>query len=165
MRIVSSSIFGREALVWHYLRHPNVVPFLGVDFTTLSSPLRAMVSPWMPLGNVVVYVGQHSPVFTYALDIINDVIQGLKYLHSKSVVHGDLCGRNILIDKDGRACLSDFGLAVFIDSETKSSSAHGGSLRWMAPELVQIGVPFKRTTASDVWAFGCVCGEVCCWFF
>jgi serine/threonine protein kinase len=79
--------------------------------------------------------------------------------------------RNILIN-EGQACLIDFGLAGFVESETSAkSSTRGGSTRWMAPELInpehQPGLPFKRTPASDVWAFGCVCCEVrfCSLFF
>ncbi|KAJ7454434.1 hypothetical protein FB451DRAFT_1049620 [Mycena latifolia] len=36
--------FAREAIVWHYLEHPNIVPFLGVDGTTFPSPSMTMVS-------------------------------------------------------------------------------------------------------------------------
>ncbi|KAF8214638.1 kinase-like domain-containing protein, partial [Mycena galopus ATCC 62051] len=161
--------FVREALIWHYLRHENIVPFLGIDSTTFPSPSQAMVSPWMPLGSVLKYIGEHSPSFTYATDLVRLVFcvgNGLSRVALDSpppLFHGDLCGRNILIDEIGRARLSDFGLAGFIDTETsKKSSTRGGSTRWMAPELIlpPPGVPFRRTTGSDVWAFGCVCCEV-----
>lgn len=59
--------------------------------------------------------------------------------------------------------MSDFGLALLVESEpTIKSATRGGSTRRMASELLAppSGV-FKRTIASDVWAFGCVCGEVC----
>ncbi|KAJ7121648.1 kinase-like domain-containing protein [Mycena epipterygia] len=156
--------FVKEAIVWRYLKHPNILPFLGVDDTTFPVPRMAMVSPWMPQGSVLNYMSENSPVSRYAINLDN-VIQGLKYLHSEKIAHGDLCGRNILINK-GRAYLTDFGLAGFVQSETSAkSSTHGGSMRWMAPELIhpdihQPNLPFKRTPASDVWAFGCVCCEV-----
>ncbi|KAJ7444317.1 kinase-like domain-containing protein, partial [Mycena latifolia] len=164
-RRVLNKNFVKEALVWHYARHKNVVPFLGVDFTTFPSPSKAMVSPWMPLGSVLSYMGEHSPSCSRALTAkqLDDVIQGLVYLHSINIVHGDLCGCNILIDKDGRARLSDVGLAGFIDLQTSvKSSTRGGSTRWMAPELLlpPPGVRFGRTPESDVWAFGCVSCEV-----
>ncbi|KAJ7244496.1 hypothetical protein C8J57DRAFT_1033708, partial [Mycena rebaudengoi] len=80
---------------------PNVVPLLGIDSTKFSPPSRALVSPWMPLGSVLTYMRENSPSSPYAGDLLHDL----------DVVHGDLCGRNLLINKDGRACLSDFGLA------------------------------------------------------
>ncbi|KAJ7848987.1 kinase-like domain-containing protein, partial [Mycena olivaceomarginata] len=145
--------FTKEALVWHYLKHRNILPFLSIDSTTFSSPVMtmALVSPWMAQGSVVSYIMANSPINLYATELINDVIQGLSYLHDANIVHGDL------------ACLSDFGLVVLVESEpTIKSPTRGSSTRWMASELLipPSGV-FKRTIASDVWAFGCVCGEVC----
>ncbi|KAF8207057.1 kinase-like domain-containing protein [Mycena galopus ATCC 62051] len=155
--------FFKEALAWHYLKHKNIVPFLGVESTIFPSPFRAMVSPWMPQGSVLKYMTQNSPSSPYAIELLYDVIQGLKYLHSVNIVHGDLCGRNILIDSEGHARLADFGLAAFIESDTtRKTSTRSGSTRWMSPELIVFspGVQFKRTSQSDVWAFGCVCCEI-----
>ncbi|KAF7355812.1 hypothetical protein MVEN_00909400 [Mycena venus] len=155
--------FSKEALLWLYLKHKNIVPFFGVDFTTFPSPARAMFLPWMPLGSVLKYMGENSPSSLYALELLCGVIDGLNYLHSKNVVHGDLCARNILMDKERRACLTDFGLAAFIESDTSmQSTTKGGSTRWMAPELLRPvhGAHSKRTPATDVWAFGCVCCEI-----
>lgn len=70
---------------------------------------------------------------------------------------------NVLIDDDGHAQLTDFGLAVFTD-ETISSNRNG-SLAWMAPELHEPDLfgldQFKRTKSSDMYAFGCLFIEVC----
>ncbi|KAJ7481880.1 kinase-like domain-containing protein, partial [Mycena latifolia] len=157
--------FAKEALVWHYLKHPNIVPLLGVDGSTFPSPTMAMVSPWMPQGSALHYMSENSPAAQYAINLLHDVIQGLVYLHSVNIVHGDLCARNILIN-ERQACLTDFGLAAFVELETSvKTSTRSGSTRWMAPELLhpsvyQPGLPFRRTPASDVWAFGCVCCEV-----
>lgn len=72
--------------------------------------------------------------------------------------------RNILINEHGEACLTDFGLAGFIESDTtnRAASTRGGSIRWMPPELLVVapGTHFRRSFASDIWAFGCICGEV-----
>ncbi|KAK7040569.1 kinase-like domain-containing protein [Favolaschia claudopus] len=102
--------------------------------------------------------------------LLLDIAQGLEYLHSVDVIHGDLRGSNILISDEGNACLSDFGLATMIpdtDSTTSmllSSSSHAGSVRWFAPELIQpasFGLQrFVRTFASDVYAYALVCIEL-----
>jgi serine/threonine protein kinase len=71
---------------------------------------------------------------------------------------------NILIKEDWSACLADFGLSkVFSDDTLTTSTNRGGSLYWMAPELLEpsrFGLKFVRTPATDVYAFGCVCFEV-----
>ncbi|KAJ7148882.1 kinase-like domain-containing protein, partial [Mycena filopes] len=90
---------------------------------------------------------------------------GLQYLHSQSIVHGDLRGpgANILLDDQGHARLADFGLAAFSDGPLVPTK-RGGSLRWMAPELIDPEscelVSFQRTFASDIYSFGCVCLEL-----
>ncbi|KAJ7888235.1 kinase-like domain-containing protein [Mycena leptocephala] len=154
--------FSREALIWYHLKHENIVPFLGVDLTTFTSPVKGMVSQWMPLGSVLKYMGEKSPCGPYAVELLCDVIGGLKYLHSLDIVHGDLCGRNILMDNNGRAYLTDFGLAGFVESDTSIiTSSRDGSKRWMAPELHRPeGTQFQRTLTSDIWAFGCVACEI-----
>ena len=73
---------------------------------------------------------------------------------------------NILITKCGRACLADFGLATTKDTMSfaaASSNGATGTLRWLAPELLTIdseNTAWANTTASDVYAYACVCYEV-----
>ncbi|KAJ7823203.1 kinase-like domain-containing protein, partial [Mycena olivaceomarginata] len=87
-RLLILQKFAKEALIWHYLRHPNIVPFIGVDTTTFPAPIMAMVSSWMSQGNVLKYIKENRlPTSRYAL---NDIIQGLRYLHSENILHGDL---------------------------------------------------------------------------
>ncbi|KAJ7717958.1 kinase-like domain-containing protein [Mycena metata] len=152
--------FGREALIWKNLDHDYVLPFLGVDSETFPGNL-CMVSPWMEKGPVVSSKGGPSeraiPVLMYEIAV------GLQYLHSQNVVHGDLRGANILVDDQGHARLADFGLAVFADSPL-APTKRGGSLRWMAPELLNpesCGLEiWQRTFVSDIYAFSCVCLEM-----
>ncbi|KAF8187885.1 kinase-like domain-containing protein, partial [Mycena galopus ATCC 62051] len=79
--------------------------------------------------------------------------------------HNNLCQANILISNEWRACLADFGLASFSDVTASTTTSHNraGSLRWMAPELIdpeKFGQRFLRTPATDMYAFGCVCLEL-----
>jgi serine/threonine protein kinase len=68
---------------------------------------------------------------------------------------------NVLIDDGEHAQLADFGLAIVTDATLgTTSTARSGSVRWMAPELLNFELQFKRTEASDVYAFACLCIEV-----
>ncbi|KAJ7145890.1 kinase-like domain-containing protein [Mycena epipterygia] len=153
--------FCREALVWRDLHHPNILPFIGIDRESFSSSL-CMVSPWMEHGTILKYLEVHGRANVDKL--LFEIAQGLQYLHSRNIVHGDLRGANILINEDWSACLTDFGLSVFSNATSSMrTSTRAGSLYWMAPELIdpdRFGFRFARTPESDVYAFGCVCIEV-----
>ncbi|KIJ14400.1 hypothetical protein PAXINDRAFT_116081 [Paxillus involutus ATCC 200175] len=122
----------------------------------------AMVCPWLENGSLTPYLERQRD----ALKPINDAAAGLHYLHSQSIVHGDLSGSNVLIDGNGRACISDFGLSIVLTKlggSTYATSGHaGGTLRWTAPELIDTQVPedednpldVSPTPQSDVYSFG-----------
>ncbi|KAJ7495448.1 kinase-like domain-containing protein, partial [Mycena latifolia] len=157
--------FCREALVWRRLRHPYIVPLIGIDTDSFPSSL-CMVSPWMENGTVINYlsgIGKAHRQNTVNR-LIREIAQGLAFLHDQNVVHGDLRGTNILVDDNGRACLADFGLTVLSDATTMQSPDSAGSVPWMAPEMfypIAFGLQHPaRTPASDIYAFGCVCLEL-----
>ncbi|KAF8183897.1 kinase-like domain-containing protein [Mycena galopus ATCC 62051] len=152
--------FCREALVWKDLRHPHILPFLGIDRDSFP-PTLCMVSPWMKHGTVMHYLKDHG--IANIDQLLYEIAQGLQYLHSNNIVHGDLRGTNILINEKESACLTDFGLSNFSDATSSMTTNRGGSSYWMAPELLdpdRFGIKFARTPASDVYAFGCVCFEL-----
>ncbi|KAJ7729367.1 kinase-like domain-containing protein [Mycena olivaceomarginata] len=156
--------FCREALVWRTLQHEYILPLIGIDRETF--PLSfCMVSPWMKHGTVLKYLSQHRRANVDKL--LLQVAEGLGYLHSMNIVHGDLRGTNILVSDELNACLADFGLTSVIAASSTSdtsSTNHAGSTRWLAPELMQpraFGCDrCVRTPASDVYAFACVCLEL-----
>ncbi|KAG2070504.1 kinase-like protein [Suillus decipiens] len=89
------------------------------------------------------------------------IAAGLKHLHDKEVVHGDLTCTNVLISADGRLHLADFDLSM-IFSESQNSTfnpCHQGNVRWMAPEILDIPEPGEvvmPTKAADVYSYGCI---------
>ncbi|EIN07660.1 kinase-like protein, partial [Punctularia strigosozonata HHB-11173 SS5] len=146
----------REALLWRYLSHPHVLPFYGVDGRTFPEAI-ALVSPWMPNGNIIEYLNRQEPSSTLIENLLRQIIAGLVYLHdSVDVVHGDLRGPNILIDSDGRARLGDFGLALLAVETNTRNSFPSGTARYMAPELhapEKFGLPHCRPTKpTDIYA-------------
>ncbi|KAJ6468969.1 kinase-like domain-containing protein [Mycena vulgaris] len=152
--------FCREALVWKHLQHPSILPLIGIDRDTFP-PSICMVSPWMEHGTVLKYLNDYGRANVDKL--LSEIAQGMQYLHSKNIVHGDLRGANILITDEWSACLADFGLTSLSDATTATHTHRAGSIRWMTPELIapeRFGRRFVRTPATDVYAFECVCLEV-----
>jgi len=82
-------------------------------------------------------------------------------LHSFPVIHGDLSSGNVLIDDDGKARLSDFGLCTVVGGLNGGSSfvwptCRAGATPWAAPELVLPHDTLQPCTASDIFSFGCI---------
>nr|GAT45718.1 predicted protein [Mycena chlorophos] len=154
--------FCREALLWQRLQHPFVLPFTGIDAESFPSFL-CMVSPWMKHGTILKHLAENGNANVERR--LFEIAQGLAYLHSQDIIHGDLRGSNILVDDGWHARLADFGLAVFSDATIATQTSHrGGSVRWMSPELhlpQSCGLDtFRRTFASDVYSFAFVCIEL-----
>ncbi|KAF8437614.1 kinase-like domain-containing protein [Boletus edulis BED1] len=162
----------REIKVWLNLRHANVLPLFGT--TVGFGRFPAMVCPWVENGTLTVYLEDryHSLSAIKVLGLLDNVASGLRYreFHSRCVVHGDLSGSNVLIRENGRACIADFGLSMLLTElggSTFAASSHArGTLRWTAPELLDLEVPedgmeeesqrVAPTTQSDVYSFGSI---------
>ncbi|KAJ7489056.1 kinase-like domain-containing protein [Mycena latifolia] len=151
--------FGREALIWCQLSHPNLLPFFGLYY--LDNRL-CLVSPWMDNGDVVEFL-RNAPRETDRASLILDIAMGLDYLHNECIVHGDLKGSNILVTPSHSACIADFGLSSIANpltmNITHSTASHQkGTMRWQAPELLR--GESESSARSDVYAFACVCYEI-----
>ncbi|KAF9232737.1 kinase-like domain-containing protein, partial [Melanogaster broomeanus] len=157
----------REIKVWLNLKHVNIVPLFGTTMGFGRFP--AMVSPWLKNGQLSAYLARQDNGLTMGkmFTLLSDVAMGLQYLHSQSVVHGDLSGSNVLIDDKGKACITDFGLSVLLTGlggSTFATSQVRGTLRWAAPENLYLNVQFSGdresvpkvspTTRSDIYSFG-----------
>ncbi|KAK0231896.1 kinase-like domain-containing protein [Armillaria nabsnona] len=154
--------FCQEALVWRQLRHPNVLPFLGVS-KDLFAPSYCLISPWIVNGDIMSYLETH-PDHDRLTSLVQ-VAEGMKYLHNHNppIVHADIRGANILVMEDLRCCLADFGLSLFAESQVLESSSRirRGSIRWLAPEYIDPSL-FNLTyiTGRDIYAYGCTVIEI-----
>ncbi|KAG8993128.1 hypothetical protein FRB94_011041 [Tulasnella sp. JGI-2019a] len=147
----------REVKIWAQLDHPNILKFLGFYLSPDLDEIL-IISPWEPRGNINKYIVDTRPDMPKRLNLLSDVAEGLAYLHAfkPTVYHGDVKGDNVLVNGSDRALLCDFGLTTF-QGGLETSHGFQGSVRWCSPELFS---DKPRTTASDMWAFGCLVVEV-----
>ncbi|KAG9027785.1 hypothetical protein FRB95_007392 [Tulasnella sp. JGI-2019a] len=96
--------------------------------------------------------------------VINAIASGMAYMHENHVIHGDMKAANVLLDNTLQPKICDFGLAKVLHTEYESTSTGlkgGGTCRWMSPELLGFeGGNTKKTTESDVYAFGMTIAEI-----
>ncbi|GMH15204.1 hypothetical protein Nepgr_017045 [Nepenthes gracilis] len=145
--------FEQQMEVLGRLRHPNLVSLKAYYF---ARDEKLLVYEYMPNGSLFWLLhGNRGPGrtpldWTSRLKIAAGTARGVAFLHNLSkspkLVHGNIKSSNILIDKDGNACVSDFGLSVFTPA-TSNLRSNG----YRAPESLDSR---KLTRNADVYSFG-----------
>ena len=155
--------FEREARVLATLNHPNVATIYGFE--------RLNGSPFLVLERVegdtlAQRLSRGRMPLPEALAIALQIVAGLEEAHAKGVIHRDLKPSNVMLTRDGRVKLVDFGLAKTMAPRAGAHEAAEpitvvgivlGTARYMSPEQVMGEDVDGRT---DVWAFGCVLYEM-----
>ena len=136
--------------------HPNVVELLGF----VVSPI-AIVMEFCDQGSMRSYLNSTEKVTFHNVTLwLQEMAEGLSYIHSKNIVHRDFAARNILLTGKELHCkISDFGLSRAIEDEVDSgyTISNIGPLKWMAPECLRRK---QYSTKSDIWAYGVVIIEI-----
>ncbi|KAF8329633.1 kinase-like domain-containing protein [Amanita rubescens] len=159
--------FCREALMWRSLKHKFVLPFFGIyELQSSTASQLFLVSPYMRNGTLAQWRKTANPSVSKIEKRMLEVAEGIKYIHSEGVVHGDLRGDNVLLDDSLHVQIADFGLTRL--SEATNSRTGALHPNFAAPELFGFSQdndqPFgdvpTRTQMSDVYAFGCLYYEI-----
>ena len=165
--------FEREAQAAAALNHPNIVTvheigehegqvFIAMEYVegqTLKDLISVGAIRESPSsGDLPLPITPRPLPITQVLDIASQIASGLAAAHAKGIVHRDIKPQNILVDKDGRVKILDFGLAKLkgVSSLTKESSTLG-TIHYMSPEQTMGKDVDQRT---DIWSLGVVLYEM-----
>jgi len=151
--------FAKEIESFRHLKHKRLVRFIGA---CLDGPNPCLVTEYMPGGSLhhLLHVRKLRLPLLHAINMCLQLADGVMYIHSQSptIVHRDLKSLNVVLDLNLNLKICDFGLTESMDGTHIAKRNNGGSPRYMAPELFD--ARSKITEKIDVWAMGCIYGEV-----
>lgn len=158
MQLIDDTLekFLREARIIASLEHPHIVRVLefGVEgitpFLVMNYANNGTLRQRYPRKSILSW----SQIISY----VKQVADALQYAHDHGVIHRDVKPENMLLDKNLRVQLSDFGLAIIDQNLNATTPSSAGTTAYMAPEQLQ-GQPGR---ASDQYALGIVVYEWLC---
>jgi serine/threonine protein kinase len=150
--------FEQEALTTASLRHPAIISIYDVG----QEGGRFYIAMELAAGgNLAQLIGERGRIpWGEMLRILQPLAAALDYAHGQNVIHRDLTPSNILLDKQIRPLLSDFGLAALINQvESSFATIDGiaGTPSYVAPEIWNKNA---ASPASDLYALGCIVYEM-----
>ena len=150
--------FRREATAAGGLQHPNIVgiydrgEFDGRHYIAMEYVEGASLKDLINRGLSV----------AESIEIVRQVLAGAGFAHERGIVHRDFKPQNVLIDADGRARVTDFGIARAGASEMTQAGSVLGTAQYLSPEQAQ---GLETTATSDIYSIGillyeCLTGRV-----
>jgi serine/threonine protein kinase len=137
------------------LRHPNIVPVHDVGRDESGC---FIVGEWIEGTNLAIRIREARSDNRESARIVAEVADALGHAHEAGFVHRDVKPANILVDADGRAYLTDFGIAA-VEADLLQNVDNAGTLAYMAPE--QLGAGEGRVDhRADLYALGVVLYEL-----
>jgi len=153
LRSLLETQFLREVTHLPRMQHQNVVSFVAA---CRDSESYYILTEYQQKGSLRAHLNmlESKPIslrkiIRFALDIA----RGMEYVHAQGIIHRDLKPENVLVDKNCRLKIADFGIACVA---SKCDSLRG-TYRWMAPEMIK-GKCYGRKV--DVYSFGLILWEL-----
>lgn len=145
--------FHREALMMAKLSHPNIVNV--IDCGEAGPAWLYIVMECVDGADLMQVIRTGSMTQAMALQIVPQICDALQFAHDRGIVHRDIKPSNILLTRDGRVKIADFGLAKPIDAEDGPQTRSGvsmGTPEYAAPEQLKSGEDIDHR--ADIYSLG-----------
>ncbi len=147
--------FRREASSAASLSHPNVVAIFDRGEWDGTYYIAMEYLPGRSLKAVVREGGPLDPAA--AIDVVIQILHAARFAHRRGVIHRDLKPHNVILDEEGRAKVTDFGIARAGASDMTLTGSIMGTAQYLSPEQAQ---GHAVSAASDIYAVGIVLYEL-----
>jgi len=144
--------FQREAEHAAGLQHPNIVAVFdrGSDGDVNYIAMRHVQGP--TLKELI----DRGLAPDQAVALVRQVLEGARFAHRNGIVHRDLKPQNVIVDEEGKAVVTDFGIARAGVSEITQTGSVMGTPQYLSPEQAQ---GFEVTPVSDLYSIGVILYE------
>ena len=148
--------FKNESKAIAVLSHPNIVKVFDVSY---GDRLQYIVMEYVEGITLKEYIEQQGVIDTReAVYFVTQILRALQHAHDKGIVHRDIKPQNIMLISDGTIKVTDFGIARFSRSETKTMTETAiGSVHYISPEQAKGSVTDSK---SDLYSVGVVLYEM-----
>jgi serine/threonine-protein kinase len=144
--------FRREAQAAAGLQHPNVV---GV-YDRGEHDERYWIAMEYVQGASLKDLIDRGLSGSETVEIVRQILQGVRFAHERGIVHRDLKPQNVLVDAEGRARVTDFGIARAGASEITQTGSVLGTAQYLSPEQAQ---GLETNATSDLYSVGVILYE------
>ncbi|XP_045809245.1 probable serine/threonine-protein kinase At1g54610 [Trifolium pratense] len=155
----SIKFMAREITILQKLDHPNVVKLKGLATSRMQYSIY-LVFDFMPtdLSRIITRPDERltePQVKCY----MHQLLSGLQHCHDRGILHRDIKGSNLLIDKNGMLQIADFGLANYYSTNQQQPLTNRVVTLWYrAPELLLGSTDYG--VGIDLWSAGCLLAEM-----
>ena len=147
--------FKREASSAAALSHPNIVGIFDRGEWNGTYYIAMEYVAGRSLKAIIREDGALDPV--NAIEIVVQILRAARFAHRRGVIHRDLKPHNVILDEEGRARVTDFGIARAGASDMTLTGSVMGTAQYLSPEQAQ---GFAVSSASDLYSVGVILYEL-----
>ena len=142
-----------EISIMYQINHPNSIKL----YNHFEENERIyLIMEYAPNGSIFYYLKKNNLNISQKLQFFRDTCSIIKYLHSKHIVHRDIKTENLLLDKNYRIKLCDYGWATYLQPGEKLKT-FCGTFDYAAPEILK---KIEYDEKVDVWSLGILLFEI-----
>ncbi|KAL2503736.1 Protein kinase superfamily protein [Abeliophyllum distichum] len=155
----SVKFMAREIMILLKLDHPNIVKLEGLATSRMQYSLYLVFDCMQSDLSRILSRPDERLTEPQVKCYMQQLLSGLQHCHERGILHRDLKGSNLLIDRNGMLKIADFGLANFYNPEKKRHlTTRVVTLWYRAPELLLGATDYG--VGIDLWSVGCLMAEM-----